>query len=325
MKYNPIPNDRPIRWCFIGCGKITRSHAKALYNIDNSMQISFASRTLKKAYEYKDELKGTHAFGSYYEAITSDDVDVIMINTPPNSHFDIAKQAIEAGKHVVIEKPPFFKSEDFDVLGPLANTNNLQLIVAENYYYKPLRKVIKDILDEGIIGDPLFIHINATKKQEASKDWRGDQSITGFGALFEGGIHWINFINNIGLKINDIRGFQPGRKIDLERSMQVVATTNEGPVINLLYSWEVDTIFKGLRISRIYGSEGSITFESNGIFVWARGKKKKFRFPDLLNITGQKLMLMDFLSALRSGNAPEFSWQMAQQDLQLIESVYSSI
>jgi predicted dehydrogenase len=107
--------------------------------------------------------------------------------------------------------------------------------------------------------------------------------------------------------------------------MQVVATTTEGPVINLLYSWEVDTIFKGLRISRIYGSEGSITFESNGIFVWTRGKKKKFKFPNLPNITGQKLMLMDFVSAIKSGNAPEFNWKMAQQDLQLIESVYSSI
>lgn len=325
MNYRAISDEQPLRWCFIGCGAITKSHARALNSIDKSIELSFASRTADKSEAYRRELKGSRAFDTYDSAIKSDDVDVVMINTPPNSHFDLAKKAIEAGKHVVVEKPPFFKSSDFDELGPMADDRKLQLIVAENYYYKPLRVAIRTLLSEKIIGEPRFIHINATKKQEAAKDWRGDKSITGYGALFEGGIHWINFINNLGLSIGEIRGFRPGPVTDLERSIQVVAKTEEGPVISLFYSWEIDTIFKGLRISRIYGTEGSITFETNGIFIWIRGKKKKLKFPGLTNITGQKLMLRDFISALRAGRAPQFDWKMAKEDLCLIETVYSSL
>ena len=66
------------------------------------------------------------------------------------------------------------------------------------------------------------------------------------------------------MNITQIKGFLPKQKNVLEKSMQVVANTEEGAVINLLYSWEVDTIAKGLRVSRIYGREGSITFETNG-------------------------------------------------------------
>ena len=325
MKYKTIDSKRALKWCFLGCGNITKSHAKALSNLKDNIELSFASRSIDKAKSYKDTLNGVQAFGNYNEAIQSDEVDVIMINTPPNSHFDLAKSGLENGKHVVVEKPPFFKSSDFDVLGKLADDNGLQLIVAENYFYKPLRYKIESLLQSKIIGDPLFLHINATKKQASKNDWREDKSITGFGALFEGGIHWINFINHLGFEITDISGLVPGPKKELERSIQVTANTSEGLVMNLQYSWEVDTLFKGLRISRILGSEGSITFESNGVFYFARGQGKKFAFPDLLNISGQKKMLTDFVTSIRAGHPPQFDWKMAQNDLKLIETIYSSI
>lgn len=325
MKYKGIDSSKAIRWCFLGCGHITTSHAKGLSKLKENLELSFASRNIEKAEKYKNELGGIQAFGSYDEAIQSIDVDVIMINTPPNLHFELTKSALQNGKHVIVEKPPFFQSTDFDILGNLADQKELQLIVAENYYYKPLRNRIETLLHSRIIGTPLFLNINATKKQASKNDWREDKAQTGFGALFEGGIHWINFINHLGYEINDIRGAVPGPKKDLERSIQVNATTSEGLVMNLLYSWEVDTMFKGLRISRIYGTEGSITFESNGVFIFARGNKKKLSFPDLKNITGQKNMHKDFVDSIRNGTSPQFDWRMAQSDLRLIESIYKSI
>jgi len=325
MNYKLIPEDQPIRICFLGCGNITQRHAKLMSKSKEKVVLSFASRSLEKAESYKTKFDGTHTYSSYEDAISSADQDVIMINTPPHLHFDLAKLSVDEGKHLIVEKPPFFKSSDFDVIGIIADSKGLQFMVAENYYYKPLRKKIKDILSSDLIGEPLFLHINATKTQASQNDWREDPELSGFGALFEGGIHWINFINNLGFDITEIRGYVPSESKELERSIQVTASTKQGVVMNLLYSWEVNTIFKGLRLSKVYGRDGSLSFETNGIFAFLRGKKTRLMFPGLANISGAAPMIDDFLGAIRQGRDPEFTWRMAQRDLQLIEEVYRTI
>ena len=139
MAYKKIATSSPIRICFLGCGEITKDHARYARIADKNIQLSFASRSLDKATHFVNQFKGANAYAGYQEAIDSKDEDVIMINTPPHIHLELAKQAIEAGKHVIIEKPPFFSSSDFDQIGPLADQMGLQCMIAENYFYKPLR------------------------------------------------------------------------------------------------------------------------------------------------------------------------------------------
>ncbi|MEM6317283.1 MAG: Gfo/Idh/MocA family oxidoreductase [Bacteroidota bacterium] len=322
MRYQPIAKDNPLSICFLGCGKITHRHAKSARNCKTPISLSFASRDEKKANIYKNKYKGQVAFGSY-EAAMESEVDVVMVNTPPNTHYQLTRYALENGKHVIVEKPPFYTTTELEELGKLADTNALQLIIAENYYYKPLRLAILRELKKGVIGTPLFININAQKKQQ-SADWRNDPSVVKYGALFEGGIHWINFINNIGLELTKVHGFIPKQDGPLERSIQAAAHTKEGVVVNLFYSWETDALLKGLRISKIFGKEGSITFETNGLFMLIRGKKTYLRFPNITNITGQQLMFNDFMNALQTGKSPAFHWKMAKRDLKIIEAIYES-
>ncbi|MCB0315743.1 MAG: hypothetical protein KDH84_21225, partial [Calditrichaeota bacterium] len=71
--------------------------------------------------------------------------------------------------------------------------------------------------------------------------------------------------------------------------------------------------------------EGSVTFESNGIFVFVRGKKIRFFWPGLSDIAGYRGMFQDFFRALRSGEAPAFNLDLAKRDVELIEAVYESI
>lgn len=315
--------DKRLHISLLGCGGITKSHAKQLSKIAG-VDISFASRSREKAQDYQSSLKGVAAFGSYEDAITDTSVNAVMINTPPNLHYDLAHQALSAGKHVIVEKPPFFKSSDFDVLGAMADEKGLQLLVAENYFYRPLRYKIAELLLSDVIGQPLFMSINATKTQDNGGDWREDQSITGFGALYEGGIHWLNFINNLGFDIVRVEGFQPKKSDQLERSMQVVAETSAGLVISLLYSWEVGTMWKGARISKIHGTAGSIGFESNGVFIWIRGERKRFFLPGLKEISGSAPMFRDFVQAMKTGQAAAYTWRMAKSDLELVEQAYVS-
>jgi len=181
--YNNFSDDQSITLAFLGCGNIVKSHAKSIMWADKKVNLAFASRDLSKAETYKKNYNGTVAFGSYDAAIQSDKVEVIFVTTPPKYHYDLAKRAILAGKHVIVEKPPFFKSSDIAELGPLADSKGCQLIIAENYFYKPMRYRIHELLKSEFIGQPLFINISATKKQKSKNDWREDQELTGYGAL----------------------------------------------------------------------------------------------------------------------------------------------
>ncbi len=325
ISYKPYPKDKTLTLAFLGCGNIVHSHVKSIRWADKQVNLCFASRSKDKASLYASKHRGSLAFGSYEEAITHPDIDIIFITTPPKHHYDLAHKAILNDKHVIVEKPPFFSSKHIEELGSLADSKGLQLLISENYFYKPMRYKVKDVLDHGIIGKPLFINLAATKLQKSKEDWREDKDLTGFGALFEGGIHWINFMNNLGLDITHVRGFRPIDNGELERSIQVTANTKQGAIINLQYSWEVNTMFYGLRLSKILGTEGSITFESNGVLLLARGNKKKISFPGLSKITGFKPMFKDFFVSLRAGKQPELTYQMAQKDLEIIEEAYRSL
>ncbi len=317
-------NNKSFSLCFLGCGHITGAHAKLIKTLDADVTLSFASRSSQKATEYVGKYGGQRSYGSYQEAISSDAEDVIMINTPPDSHFELTRAALEAGKHVIVEKPPFLRSEDFNVVGKLADQKGLQLLVAENYYYKPLRYRLEALLREQVIGEPLFMQINSSKLQASKNDWRDNKSIVGYGALYEGGIHWLSIINNLGFEVERYFGHNPRPSADLERSMQLTARTKEGLVINLLYSWEVDTIFKGLRKSKIYGTKGSITFETNGVFIIVRGRRTKFYGPSISDIQGSKGMFRDFFKSIRTNSEAQYTWQKAQKDLYAIEQTYLS-
>jgi len=314
-----------INLAFLGCGKATRIHSKTLAGFEK-IQLYYASRDKNKAKNFNQKFSGHGVFESYMAAIQAKNIDVVLVATPPKQHLDLTLEALEAGKHVIVEKPPFLKSSDFKLVEKARKKADRCVFIAENYFYKPLAFKLRDLIKSGVIGEILFLHINALKKQVIKEeDWRNDSELSGGGALFEGGIHWINFVANLGLNVKSIKGLRPGKKNGLEKSILVTMEYKEGSVGTLYHSWETPSLFKGLRLSKIYGREGSITFESNGIFIFVRGRRKLLIFPGLKDIAGYKGMFRDFIDCIRNGKAPSFTFDLAEQDVKLIEKTYESI
>lgn len=313
-----------IDLAFLGCGFATRLHSKTLSGFGDGVQRFYASRDKQRAESYRQKYQGAGIFESYDAAIAAENIDSVLIATPPASHLQLALQALAAGKHVIVEKPPFLSSKDFTTVQRAAQKAGKQVFVAENYFYKPLLAVLNKLLEQDVVGEILFVHINALKQQKI-KDWRGDTGLSGGGALFEGGIHWINFISNLGLTLKSVHGFRPGDQGGMEKSVLVGLEYEEGAVGSFYYSWETPSLFKGLRISKIYGRLGSITFESNGIFVIVRGKRKRVILPGLKDIAGYKAMFKDFIQCMQTGAQPAFTFDLAKKDIETIEKIYASI
>jgi len=318
---------RPLRLAFLGCGSVTAKHCGTIRKTKRPVEFLFASRDPAKAADYATRFGGT-ALGSYAAAFADPGVDAVLVATPPDSHLELALGALRGGKHVIVEKPPFFRAADFDTVGAAAAAAGRQAMIAENYFYKPLAVRLREIVRSGSLGEIRFVHLSALKRQKV-EGWRGDAAVVGGGALFEGGIHWVNLAANLGLTVEEAHGYRPGAgdaaaSGGLERSMVVVLRYAEGAVGTLLHSWEAKSLLFGLRLSKIVGTEGSVTFESNGLVALERGRRTRLHFPGVRDLAGYRAMFEDFIDALRAGREPALTWATARRDLEIVEAAYGA-
>jgi predicted dehydrogenase len=96
-------------------GKAAGIHTARLRGMDG-VERFYASRDAARAEALNRRAGGRGAFGSYAAAIEDPRVHAVVIGTPPTLHRELALAALAAGKHVVVEKPPFYSTEDFDAV-----------------------------------------------------------------------------------------------------------------------------------------------------------------------------------------------------------------
>ncbi len=313
---------RPLGLAFLGCGWATRLHSRTLRGFRDVTRY-YASRDGARSAEFRDRFGGAGSFDSYDAGMQDPRVDVVLVATPPPSHLDLALRALAAGKHVIVEKPAFLHAADVDQVRRAGEASGRRVLVAENYYYKPLLGALREITTSGELGEIRFIWINALKHQAAT-GWRSDEAATGGGTLFESGVHWISFLANMGLQLRSVTGVRAGTHDGPDRSMLIVARYAEGAVGTLAQSWEIRSPLKGARLSKIFGTQGSATFESNGVFLLVRGKHSRLRFPGFRDMLGYRAMFTDFFAALRDGRDPSFTLALARRDLELVEQAVAS-
>jgi predicted dehydrogenase len=98
--------------------------------------------------------------GSFEELLASDDVEGVVISTPVPTHYRLAKQALEAGKHVLVEKPPAMKAAEIDELVEIAAARDLVLMPGHLLLYHPAVRKLKELIDSGELGDVLCVYGN---------------------------------------------------------------------------------------------------------------------------------------------------------------------
>ncbi|HUQ82872.1 MAG TPA: Gfo/Idh/MocA family oxidoreductase [Gemmatimonadaceae bacterium] len=302
---------------FLGCGAAARMHSRTLRHI-RGVELSYASRDPVRAESCRRAFGGRRAFGSYDGGLADPSVTVAIVATPTAFHRELAVNALRAGKHVIIEKPAFMRSTDADVVRQIACATSRSVFVAENYAYKPIAAHLRRVIEAGDLGDVRFVSINATKRQRV-RGWRSDAALSGGGALFEGGVHWVSFAANIGLEVEHAMVQRADGVDGQERSSLVVFRYANGAIGTLAHSWELAAPFGGLRLSKVQGTLGAVTFESNGMLAVTTGRRRSVKLFAHRDPLGYRGMFVDFLHALRTGEPPQFTLAMAQRDLRLLE------
>ena len=176
----------------------------------------------------------------------------------------------------------------------------------------------------------VFGHFSSiVKRLKGPDDWRNDETMAGGDAFFEEGIHWLHLAGSLGPTITSISGYRPASTPNghdrRPKSMMVAFRYDNGAVGSLYYSREIPSLLRGLRVSKLYGRKGIITFESNGAFVLVRGAGlPRLIFPGVRDVRGYQAMYRDFAAAVRGHGAPEMSLERAMDDQRLMERIYKS-
>jgi len=107
-----------------------------------------------------DRYPHAKATESFDDVLADDSLDAVVIATPVPTHYALAKQALEAGKHVFVEKPPAMRAAEMDELVELAAERDLVLMPGHLLLYHPAVAKLKELIDSGELGDVLCVYGN---------------------------------------------------------------------------------------------------------------------------------------------------------------------
>jgi predicted dehydrogenase len=320
-----------VRIAFLGCGFITRVHSRHLRALGGIIEPSFASRDGLKAAAFCARYRGACSYGDYVSAIADPKVDAVVVAVPPSLHLDLTLQALAAGKHVLVEKPAFPTMEGYRAVLEARNRARRVVLIGENDHYKPLAVRLRRMLADRVVGDLVFAHFATIgKRLKTADDWRNDERMAGGDAFFEEGIHWLHLAGSLGPRIVQAHGYRPTPSPDgpdtRVKSMMVAFSYDNGAVGSLYYSREVPSLLRGLRLSKLFGRKGVISFESNGTIMMVRGGGiPRLSFPGFRDIRGYQAMYRDFHRAMTTGAVPEMSLERAMDDQRLMDQIYASL
>ena len=176
----------------IGAGHIAEKAATTLAAMEDMQCLAIGSRSLEKAQAFAGRFGVARAYGSYAELLADPDVQLVYIATPHSHHFEVAKEAVLAGKPCLIEKAFMLNAVEAATLLALAREKGVFVAEAIWPRYLPVRQMAREVLASGVIGKPVMV--TASLAYDVSDKERVLKPELGGGALLDLGVYVLNFV-----------------------------------------------------------------------------------------------------------------------------------
>ncbi len=201
--------DKTINAGVIGCGFIGRIHIEALRRLGYINLATLASRNQEIADRKALELSVPKAYGNWSDLVADDEVEVVHICTTNDLHYPIAKACIEAGKHVLCEKPLAMTVEEAGELWRTAEERGVVHAICHNLRYYPLVKQARAMVQSGEIGTVRLVHGHYLQDWlflETDYNWRLVSELSGKSrAVADIGTHWLDMVQHVTeQKVNSV-------------------------------------------------------------------------------------------------------------------------
>ena len=163
---SPLPSPRTpdsmqaprLRWGILGPGWIADQFVRSLHAHTGQKVVAVGSRSPERARAFAETHEIATAVGSYEELVALGDVDIVYIATPHPSHCEHALLAMDAGKHVLIEKPIALNADQARQIEAKAEETGVYCAEALWTLYQPKWDVLRQIIDGGLLGELRSVH-----------------------------------------------------------------------------------------------------------------------------------------------------------------------
>ena len=282
------------------------------------------------------EMKCAQA-ATWQEAVTRDDVDIVVVSTSTEFLSTIALGALQAGKHVLCEKPFGRSADEVFPAVRAAERNQLCLKVGYNHRYHPALAKAHSLLLDGVLGRVHFLRCfyGHGGRVGYDREWRTQAESAGGGQLLDQGVHALDLFRWFAGEFPEVRAFSATafwQIAPLEDNVFALLRNEAGCVAHLHASW---TSWKNTFQFEVSGEKGYLSVSGLGGYYGTerlthgvRGalgsspREQVYEFPE--PDRSLKLEWKDFLDCIEQGRDPQSSGEDGWRTLKLAESIYAA-
>lgn len=320
----------------IGCGMISSNHLKALLNIKNAEIYALCDIDKEKAERTAAEYKISKVCEDYKRLLADDAVDVIHICTPHYLHSQMAAEALDAGKHVLCEKPMALSEASALAMIKARDRSGRQLAVCFQNRYNQASVYMKQVMESGKLGKLLGARAQVTwnRKPEyyGNSPWRGRWESEGGGVLINQAIHTFDLLQWLTLRISQVEASISTKRlksvIEVEDTADILMTGTAGERL-LFYATNCYVKNAPAEIE-IICEHGSLKMVGNKVTTDMDGMVTEKDFSSGMVLgkdywgSGHGFLIKDFYDCVETGRTFPVSGEEALVSVRLLEAVYRS-
>jgi UDP-N-acetyl-2-amino-2-deoxyglucuronate dehydrogenase len=319
-----------LRTGVIGTGKVAHTHANVLKVLGESECIAACSRNTERVKAFTDK-HGLTGYTDVHEMVSCEKLDVVLNTTPHPAHAATTISALEAGAHVMVEKPLASSLEDCDAMIACAKRMKRNVgMISQRRLYEPVARV-KQAIDDGKIGQPILATVTMLGWRDQayyeSDPWRGKWDKEGGGVLVNQAPHQLDLLQWFMGPIESLYGLWGNLNhptIEVEDTAVAVIRFKNGALGNILVSNSQNPALHGKV--HVFGENGAaigVQTDGGAMFVAGMSKIEEPPLNDIWTVPGEEAMLETWRQAdtdvFKTIDATEYYHQLQiQQFLQAV-------
>lgn len=186
---------KELNWAVIGTGVIANEMAQALQKMDKKLY-GVANRTHQKAIDFARKYGVEKIYDEIDDVFEDENVDIIYLTTPHNTHYSFMKKALEHNKHLFVEKSITLNSNELNEMISLAKEKNLILGEAMTIWHMPIYKELWNIVESGKLGKMQIMTVNFGSFKEYDMNNRFFNRNLAGGALLDIGVYALSAVRS---------------------------------------------------------------------------------------------------------------------------------